>query len=200
MKTINGIPVYLASILNPEEGIFDVSLVEDPAVQRDFVLFNEDKMNFSVQNEEERIISGVVMLADTPIYRRSSNLGEYYIVFSRETLKFLAERLFKEGRQNNISLDHNEELVTGVVMLELFVKDSSKGIDPKYLENVTDGSLIASYKVHNDEIWKQIKEGNFKGFSISGLFTAEPALEEQPDEIDEILNLLNRLDSSISGK
>lgn len=200
MKTINGIPVYLASFLNPEEGIFDVSLVEDPAVQRDFVLFKEDTMNFSIQNEEERIISGVVMLADTPIYRKSPTLGEYYIVFSKESLKYLAEKLFEEGRQNNISLDHNDELIKGVTMLELFVKDSSKGIDPNYLSDITDGSLIASYKVNNEEVWKEIKEGTFKGFSISGLFTAEPVIDEKPDTLDEILDLLNLLDSKLSGK
>lgn len=192
IKTINGIPCYIAVLENPEEGIFDVSLVEDPAVRQDFVLFNQDKMNFSVISEEEHIISGVVMLADTPIYRNSPTLGEYYIMFNKDTLKALAERLFREGKQNNITLEHGESLVEGVTMVELFIKDESKGISPSYLQGVTDGSLIASYKVNNESLWKEIKEGNFRGFSISGLFTAVP--ESQPSELDEVLDLLNQLE------
>lgn len=195
IKTINGIPLYQAILTNPEEGIFDVSLVEDPAVRQDFVLFNQDKMNFSIQNEEEQIISGVVMLADTPIYRKSPKLGEYYIVFSRETLKAIAEKLFQEGKQNNVSLEHEDKLVEGVTMLELFIKDESKGINPTYLENVPDGSLIASYKVNNPELWREIKEGTFRGFSISGLFTALP--ENNPSELDEVLALLNELEGKL---
>ena len=196
IRTINGIPLYQAILTNPEEGIFDVSLVEDPAVQQDFVLFSQDKMNFSIQNEEEQIISGVVMLADTPIYRKSPKLGEYYIMFSRDTLKALAEKLFQEGRQNNVSLEHEDKLVEGVTMLEFFFKDESKGINPSYLENVPDGSLIASYKVNNPELWKEIKEGTFRGFSISGFFTAAP--ENNPSELDEVLALLTKLEGKLS--
>lgn len=186
----------MAVLENPEEGIFDVSLVEDPAVKQDFVLFSADKMNFSVIGEEEHIISGVVMLADVPIYRKSPTLGEYYIIFNKDTLKALAERLFREGKQNNITLEHGESLVEGVTMVELFIKDEAKGINPSYLEGVTDGSLIASYKVNNESLWKEIKNGTFKGFSISGPFTAIP--EKEPSELDEIMNLLNQLEAQLT--
>lgn len=196
IKTHNGIPVYLASLVSPEEGIFDVSLVQDPATFQDFVLFGQDKMNFSVIDEEERIVSGVLMLCNVPVYRKSPTLGEYYIIFNRDTLKALAERLFQESRQNNITLDHNEELIQGVTMLELFIKDSEKGISPSYLENVPDGSLIASYKINNPELWKEIKEGTFRGFSISGLFTAVP--DNAPSELDEVLDLLHQLEGKLS--
>ena len=190
MKTINGLPVYIAQIDNSEEGILDISLVDYPAVKRDFVLFSQDKMNFSIQNEEKRIISGVVMLADTPIYRKSPTAGEYYIVFTRDIIEMMVEKMSFEGKLNNITLNHNGQLVEGVTLVELFIKDSSKGLNPTYLSDVTEGSLIASYKVENVDIWNQIKAGEFRGFSLSGIFSAIPSLD-QP--LDDILDLLYQL-------
>lgn len=190
MKTINGLPVYIAQIDNSEEGILDISLVDYPAVKRDFVLFSQDKMNFSIQSEEKRIISGVVMLADTPIYRKSPTAGEYYIVFTRDIIEMMVEKMSFEGKLNNITLNHNGQLVEGVTLVELFIKDSSKGLNPSYLPDVTEGSLIASYKVENEDIWNQIKAGEFRGFSLSGIFSAIPSLD-QP--LDDILDLLYQL-------
>ena len=190
MKTINGLPVYIAQIDNSEEGILDISLVDYPAVKRDFVLFSQDKMNFSIQNEEKRIISGVVMLADTPIYRKSPTAGEYYIVFTRDIIEMMVEKMSFEGKLNNITLNHNGQLVEGVTLVELFIKDSSKGLNPSYLPDVTEGSLIASYKVENEDIWNQIKAGEFRGFSLSGIFSAIPSID-QP--LDDILDLLYQL-------
>ena len=190
MKTINGLPVYIAQINNTEEGILDISLVDCPAINRDFVLFSQDKVNFSIQNEEKRIISGVVMLADTPIYRKSPTAGEYYIVFTRDIIEMMVEKMSFEGKLNNITLNHNGQLVEGVTLVELFIKDSSKGLNPTYLPDVTEGSLIASYKVENEDIWNQIKAGEFRGFSLSGIFSAIPSLD-QP--LDDILDLLYQL-------
>lgn len=190
MKTINGLPVYIAQIDNTEEGILDISLVDYPAVKRDFVLFSQDKMNFSIQSEEKRIISGVVMLADTPIYRKSPTAGEYYIVFTRDIIEMMVEKMSFEGKLNNITLNHNGQLVEGVTLVELFIKDSSKGLNPTYLPDVTEGSLIASYKVENEDIWNQIKAGEFRGFSLSGIFSAIPSID-QP--LDDILDLLYQL-------
>ena len=190
MKTINGLPVYIAQIDNSEEGILDISLVDYPAVKRDFVLFSQDKMNFSIQSEEKRIISGVVMLADTPIYRKSPTAGEYYIVFTRDIIEMMVEKMSFEGKLNNITLNHNGQLVEGVTLVELFIKDSSKGLNPNYLSDVTEGSLIASYKVENEDIWNQIKAGEFRGFSLSGIFSAIPSID-QP--LDAILDLLYQL-------
>lgn len=198
MKTINGIPCYIAQITNLEEGILDISLVENPATKQDFVLFSQDEMAFSVQDPEKRIISGVVMSANVPIYRRSPKNGEYYIIFTPEVIEKMVEKMSLEGKLNNITLNHNGQLVEGVTLVELFTKDSSKGLNPTYLKDVTEGSLIASYKVENEEIWNLVKSGEFKGFSLTGLFSAY--LEDEPDELDNILDLLAQLKAKYSIK
>jgi len=148
------LPIYYAEITSDDEGIFSISLVDFPATQRNFVCFNEDKaiQLFSVQDEEEHIVSGVVMSANTPIYRRDEKGFEYFIVYKPETIKLMAEKMLKDNTQNQVDLMHNGELIGSVNLIELFIKDSSKGINPSYMEDVPDGSLMATYS----ERWKDM--------------------------------------------
>lgn len=188
------IPIYQAEITDENEGIFTISLVDYPAVQRNFVCFKEEKpiQKFAIQDEEQRIISGVVMIADTPIYRRDADGTEYYLVFSADTIRLMAEKMLFDNTQNQISIMHNGQLVDSVYLVELFIKDSSKGINPSYLD-APEGSLIATYKVRNDEVWKAIKSGELKGFSLEGIFSTEESEEELLKDIVSQLKKLRRI-------
>lgn len=171
------LPIYNALIKDSEDGIFAVSLVEYPATEFNWLAFNKEderKKLYFVNNEEQRIITSVLMVADTPLYRRQGDF-EYYIVYDKETLKTMAEKVLMDNTLNNIDLEHNGEILEKgkVSARELFIKDTERGIDPKGMEEVPDGSLMCSYKVNDDEIWTNIKEGTWKGFSLAGLFTIE---------------------------
>lgn len=175
------LPIYNAEIKAVEDGVVVMSLVDEPATLTNWLCFNEDKpLNKFALVEDEQVLLGVVMLADTPIYRRDNSGFEYYIQYSKETLKVMAEKMLKEGTFNNISIMHNGEVIPkGIVTLrELFIKDSAKGIAPKGLEEVTDGSLLCAYKVENKDLWEQCKNGTFNGFSLEGYFTTELANKE----------------------
>ena len=191
---MKNLPIFYAEINSDEEGIFAISLVDFPATQRNFICFNEDKaiQLFSIQNEEEHIISGVVMPANTPIYRRDEKGFEYYIVYKPETIKLMAEKMLKDNNQNQVDLMHNGKLVGSVNLVELYIKDASKGIVPSYMDEVPDGSLIATYKVRDEEIWKAIKSGELNGFSLAGLFSIEKEDSEETD-LQEILSQLKKL-------
>lgn len=91
------------------------------------------------------------MIPDYPIYRKDGD-KEFYITFKADTIKLMAEKLLDDNNQNNIDIQHNGELVDGVKLVELFIKDSSKGINPLYLDDVPDGSLVGTYKIHNEAI------------------------------------------------
>lgn len=188
------LPIFYAEITSENEGIWAISLVDFPATQRNFVCFNEDKtiQMFSIQNEEERIVTGVVMSANTPIYRRDEDGFEYYIVYKPETIKFMAEKMLKDNNQNQVDIMHNGDLVGSVNLVELFIKDSSKGINPTFMEDVPDGSLMATYKVRDEKIWEAIKSGELNGFSLAGLFSIEQEDSEEKD-LQEILSQLKKL-------
>lgn len=170
------IPIFEAMINEEIEGIYKISLVDAPAVESNFFFFNKDKVEvkYSIQDEEQRIVFGVLMRADFPIYRRDEQFGEYYIKYSKETIKKMAEKMLVDGTQNNINLFHAAGTdVTGVNLLEIFIKDSSKGISPVGFEDIEEGSLFCSYKVENDSVWNAIKDGTFLGFSLEGIFSIE---------------------------
>jgi hypothetical protein len=85
----------------------------------------------------------------------------------------MTEKYLKQNRQNNVDLSHSFELEEGIYLNEIFIKNTGKGIAPTGFEEVKDGSLFAIFHIENDEVWSAIKEGTFKGFSLSGLFQTE---------------------------
>lgn len=190
------IPIYNAIITDVNEGINKISLVEIPAVESNFIAFAKDRQHLMFStDDEQQMIKGVLMRADFPIYRNDAQLGEYYIQFSKETVKEMAEKLLLDGKHNWVNIEHLENTdVDGVDMVELFIKDSSKGINPKGFEDISDGSLFATFKIRNKEIWECIKQGVFQGFSLEGYFNYELA---EKTEYDEIMDMINKIKNKI---
>ena len=182
MKTL---PIYLATITDANDGVYAISLVDYPATEVSWVAFKEDKeiQKFSIQDEEEHILCGVVMLADTNIYRRDGDY-EYYIRYDKETLRKMAEKMLSDKTFNQIDLMHDGEIIPDgtVNLVELFIKDEAKGLNPTYLENIPDGSLLCTYKVNDEALWDKCKDGTFQGFSLAGYFGLEQAFNAQQKE------------------
>lgn len=186
------LPIYNI-ILGEADGIQIMSLVDSPAVECDFLKFDKEthKIKFSV-NEEQHIVFGVALRADYPIYRYSERLGEYYVVFTKETIKQLYEKFMTDGSVLNVNLNHNK-MTDGVTLIQSFIKDTEKGINPVGFEDVADGSWFCAYKINNEEVWESVKKGDFNGFSVEGNFELEPAMfkkEEPKGEFDEIIDNL----------
>lgn len=191
------LPIYEALITDEIDGITAVSLVDAPAVESDFLKFNKEKekMLFSIDNEEKRIVTGVVLRADFPIYRITNSGYEYYIVFRQDTIIKMTEKMLKQNTFNNINLNHNDNrFIEGVTLRELFIKDTEKGINPKEFEDISNGSLFATYHIENNEVWEQIKQGTFNGFSIECYVDVEE-VKEEPKEIDTIEELLDYINN-----
>jgi hypothetical protein len=183
-----------------------VALVPNPAIEKNFQAFS-NRQRFNIDNEDQRIISGPLMLADTPIYRNDPKMGEYFVVFDKANVMKACQKFFKCGFQNNVNLFHDPSMVPGgVTMFESFVCDPNRGIQPmRGFEDAKDGSWFGSFKVDNPGLWTRIKAGEFSGFSIEGMFGIEPAdtadtqeetmipltPEEQRSILDEIKAILN---------
>ena len=154
-----------------------ISLVDLPAVESDFQKFGKVAL-VKMADEERRLIVGCVMRADFYILRRDSERGEYYTRFSKETIRTMAEKYLAENRQNRVNLMHGGEEVRGVQMVQLFIKDTERGIAPSGFEDIEDGSLFAEFKIHDENIWNWIREGILRGFSLEGFFTVEESITE----------------------
>lgn len=153
-----------------------------------------ERKNFAIQDEEERIISGPLMLANKPIFRMDS-FGEYYVYFSADTIKKIAQKFFRKAYQNNVNLMHDDgQQLSGLTMFESFITDEKRGILPmKGFEDVPDGSWFGSFKVENDEVWQMVKDGKVKGFSVEGVFNyiRENDEEDAIEKMREIIDILN---------
>ena len=186
--------VYYINIDESEElGMFSVSLVDFPAVETQFLCFNEEKpKQLFFAKPEEHIITGVALRADLPIYRRRPDGSEYYVVFTKETIKKMVARYSKQGMMNNVDLQHSGELVSGVYMVESFIINDERGIRPKEFSDIEDGSWIVSYYVEDESLWNKIKNGNdLNGFSISCMANLTEKFEKQePDTSEDEINKL----------
>lgn len=190
VATIDGIPVYRVLVDDERDGMVRVSLVDDPAVMSDFVAFGrQEPQRFAVESEDKRLAFGVVARADFPVFRTDPVLGDHYVIFPADTIREMAQKYLTEGRADRVDLMHDGDDVGGVHLVQWFLKDSAKGIAPAGFDDVADGSLFAEYHVEDEDIWQQIKDGTFKGFSMEVFYTLTPegdtaAVEEAVADLD----------------
>jgi hypothetical protein len=188
------LPIYkliISSDLEDEAEVDFVALVDKPAIQRNFLAFKERK-KFEIVSEDKKIVSGALMLADMPIYRDNEEFGEHYVVFDADTIQKIAEKFFKKGYQSNVNEMHDpNKAVDGVTMFESWLVNRELGKMPiKGYEDVKDGSWFGSFKVENDDIWKKVKEGEFKGFSVEGIFGYSDRVSKEELMVEQIKQIL----------
>lgn len=182
------LPIY-EIVMDGCKGLYAISLVKDPATMVSWLAFSKDQpqqLKCSVLNEEERRVLAVIARADFPFYRYIDGF-EFYAMFSKETIKQMAQKFLKDGYQNAINVEHNPDgYIDGVEITQMFIKDSAKGISPKGFEQIEDGSLFAEYKIENDEVWANIKAGVYTSISVEGFFNVKPTGEtySKPTIID----------------
>lgn len=177
---MNNIPIYDITINDLAEGIQCVSIVDNPAMETDLLYFEKQDKKFNFTIENEHCIMGVLIKANTPIYRYDNEIGEYYVNFTKEVIKELAEKYVSDNLLNAVSLHHNGKLIEGIQLRELFIKDTDKGISPKYFNDVTEGSLFATFHITDNDLWEEIK--NLGGFSIELL--SDIKLQEDFNDVD----------------
>lgn len=201
----DNIPTYLIDFdnTNINDKFLCISLVENAAVERDFLLFQQEQQNFTVTDKLKKHIMGVAIVANKKIYRYDERMGEFYVVFTPETIEKMVEQYSKDGLFNNVSVHHNGELVDDCILMQYFIKDSKKGLVPEGFSDVADGSLFVEYKINNDYVYNEILEGRCKGFSIEVITDIIPTNEQfekqQPEDetelfLDELLNWLESED------
>jgi hypothetical protein len=190
------LPVYelmISEDFNDDAEVNFVSLVDRPATQ---MLWNSfaHKVKFNT-DEEKRVISGAIMLADTPIFRSDSTHGDYYVIFSKDTIFKIVQRYFKKGYQANVNIQHNQDKqIEGVYLFESFISDKERGVMPmKGFEDAPDGSWFGSMKVDNDFAWNEVKEGNIKGFSVEGIFEYYKTKVEAKEQADKIFEEIKKI-------
>ena len=146
---------------------------------------------------EKRIISGPLMVAELPIYRRDDS-GEYYGIFTATDIFNIVKKFFRNNNTAQVNMMHDSNLMLkGVYMIESFLIDKNRGIYSPAGYNLTEGSWFGSFKVDNEEVWDDyVKTGKFKGFSVEGMFKTVKIDDKPKSAMEQIIEVVKNIDAS----
>ena len=185
-------------------GIEAISIVENPAIEEDFIALKSDEIKLAEVSKEKKILMGALLIPNKPIYRKNGE-DEYYIYFSKDTVLKASQMYLTKGNQNNSTLEHQHEL-SGLSLVESWlVEDEVHDKSRKYGMNVPVGTWMGAVKVNNDKIWNEyVKTGKVKGFSIEGYFADK--MERPKESIKEDMSeqnadlLLSEIEKIVKGE
>jgi hypothetical protein len=180
-------------------GIEAISIVENPAIEEDFIALNSQELHLAEVDKDKQILVGALLVPNKPIYRRKGD-DEYYIYFSKDTIRKASEMYLIKGNQNNSTLEHHYKL-SGLSLVESWiVEDDVHDKSRKYNMDVPVGTWMGVVKVNNSEVWNDfVKTGKVKGFSIEGYFVDkmerpnEPINDFEEEEAEEMLSYIRRI-------
>ena len=173
-------------------GIDAISLVEYPAIEENWVALNENKREykFKALDEDKKILIGALLVPNKMIYRRDGD-EEYYIHFTKDTVKRASELYLMRGNSNNATYEHIKE-VDGVSLVESWiVEDKENDKSNLYDLNLPVGTWVGAVKVENEDLWRMAKvDGTIKGFSIEGFFAEKVDKKDTSEELKASRKLL----------
>ena len=174
-------------------GIDAISLVETPAIESNFIALNKHELLLKEIDSEKRILMGAALIPDKSIYRRSESGDEYYIYFSKDTVRKASELFFKKSNHQNATYEHEKKIDNMTIVESWIVEDRAKDKTALYGMDVPAGTWMVSMKVDDEKIYNDAKEGTIKGFSIEGYFADKYDLNKKSDKqktIDKLKDLL----------
>ena len=183
-----------------QDGVFAISLVDEPAIESDFLALSKQSNNkFNIKLKEidkkRKVVVGYALIPDLEIPRVKDG-KEFNIVMSKETVALAAKLYMKNLNLANVTSQH-EKPVQGCCVIESWVIEDPKNdkaniykLDPKPV-----GGEWVVMMALTDEEYKKVEDGEYNGFSIEAMFQGFDALEqskEMTDEemIDKIINIL----------
>lgn len=173
---------------NEISGVEAVSVVENPAIEEDFIALKKQPVELAEVDAEKRILMGPALIPNKKILRRDDE-GDYHIYFSADTVRKASELFLSKGNQNNATLEHEVKLEGMSIVESWLIEDKEKDKSKKYNFDLPVGTWMVSMKVYNDDVWAKVKAGEVYGFSIEGFFadTAERPKEQIEERASEEL-------------
>ena len=195
-------------ILDEEQdtiGIDAISIVENPAIESDFVALKKQEIQLAELDKDKKILLGALLIPNKPIYRNGDE-GEYYIYFSKETIVKASQLYLQNGFQNKSTLEHSKAL-EGLTLVESWiVVDEVNDKSRKYGLDVPVGTWMGAVKVNNDKVWNEyVKTNKVKGFSIEGYFAdrmerPKEKIKEDMSEEKIAAKLLSKIENIVKGE
>ena len=163
-------------------GIDAVSVVQNPAIEENFIHLSKHEIELKEIDQEKKILMGAALVPNKQIYRRNAKNEEYYIYFSEDTVRKASELFLMRSNQNNATYEHDKKLDGMSVVESWIIEDEKLDKSVKYGFSLPKGTWMISMKVNNDQVWKDVKDGKVKGFSIEGYFADKLEMSQMTEE------------------
>jgi hypothetical protein len=163
--------------------------------------FEKEKMSKQkfATDEEKRTVIGPAMIAGQKIFRRDAKNNPYYVYFSADTIKQIAEKYMRNKYIDNNDLMHDGKAVSDVYVVESWIKETEEDKSTAYgYESIPVGSWFIRMKVaktpQGDKVWEQIKQGKLNGFSVSGYFEEVAAFCREEMFLQRVAEILKNIE------
>ena len=150
-----------------------ISIVDKPAIEREFMYFSEDgrQMLYFQEVEDQRIVVSPAMIPDKMIARKDKDGKMYYVYFSKETVAKAAEYLMKYNKQSHSNINHQRIYSNDMYVMESWIKESDNDKSTDYgFGDMPEGTWFVKFRIMDDAVWEKIKSGELKGLSVEGDF------------------------------
>lgn len=179
MAKLNGLPVYQIKIdesLKSNLGVDFISLVDYPAIETNWIALSKADKKIPAKlyfNADLKLLYGPALIPDMPIYRYDEEMGEYYVVFSKEEIAKIARKFQRQLKSLNLNYMHQPNSQIDAVVQELWLTgktDKSKDLG----FDLPEGSWFIGSYIESEDFWtKEVKSGNVRGYSIEGFLDLE---------------------------
>lgn len=157
------------------------------------------KQQFVSVDDEKRIVIGPAMIPDQKIFRRDEKTGEnYYVYFSSDTIRMIAEKYMKNQYTRNNDLMHDGKAVSDIYVIESWIKEDEEDKSSKYgYGDLPVGSWFVSMKIpktpEGDKVWEKVKNKELNGFSVSGYFEEVAKFSREEVFLNKVINILKQV-------
>lgn len=191
------VPLREATIADSEDnGLFAISLVDDPAIQVRGVAMRTNGGTRTVvkpagavscqqqlnahrwrprlldsvvinQGREQQIIATPLLIPDQVIYRDQD--GEQFgLVWRKEVIKQIFDRWQRRGDITNLNIQHSDVSVSGFIK-NLWLVEQPNDDSNKYIYGLPTGTLFALIKITKASDWQLLKRNGFTNASIEAM-------------------------------
>ena len=167
---------FLIDEKNPFSGVKTISLVNQPAMDSDFIKFSKEGetvkhsyVMLSGETKMKQVVAGLALIPNKEILRVDENGDPYIGYFSSQTIEMIRNKFQKELMNNMVNMDHLEDAYVNAYMIESFIIDSPErlaDVNAKGIKGATLGSWFVAYKIEDKEIFDRVMAGELKGFSV----------------------------------
>lgn len=172
------------SVVGDSSDVYAISLVEEPAIEIDYVAFDKDKetkpnLKFIEDKQNEKfMILGPALVPDKNIYRNYDG-NEFYVSFSAECIEKLSYKFMKTCYGDGCFTKDHESFAQGCSLAESWIKTSENDKSVDYGFDCPIGTWFVAAKIDSIELWDSIKKGERKGFSIESWVDLEEIIENK---------------------